>query len=82
MYFGTVKHFDHDRGYGFIVPDKGQKLPPEIVRDVFVHASTVTRCDCGPLAGGDRLQFDICAHRGRMQACELRRIDEPVRYGT
>ncbi|HZR61335.1 MAG TPA: cold shock domain-containing protein [Xanthobacteraceae bacterium] len=89
MFLGTLKRFDHERGFGFIVPDQGQDLPAQISRDVFCHAAAVERAGCGPLEPGDRLEFDVRMHRGRPEACSIRLLDDaavsdtaPVRYGA
>jgi CspA family cold shock protein len=49
---GTVKFFNHSRGFGFIAPDDGGK-------DVFVHASAVERAGLPVLDEGDKLSFEI-----------------------
>jgi cold shock protein len=49
MATGTVKHFNPDRGYGFIVPDAGGS-------DLFVHISSV---DFGVvLQEGQKVRFE------------------------
>ena len=49
---GTVKFFDHVRGFGFISPEGGDK-------DVFVHASTLERSGVPALNEGDKVSFVI-----------------------
>ena len=49
---GTVKFFNHTKGYGFISPENGGK-------DVFVHASAVERAGMPPLNEGDKVTFDV-----------------------
>ena len=56
---GTVKFFNHTRGFGFIEPEDGGK-------DVFVHASAIERAGLPPLNEGDKVTFEIeDARRGR-----------------
>jgi cold shock protein len=49
---GTVKFFNHARGFGFIAPDNGEK-------DVFVHASALERSGVTSLNEGDKVSFEI-----------------------
>ncbi|MFY0614901.1 MAG: cold-shock protein [Hyphomicrobiaceae bacterium] len=49
---GTVKFFNHTKGFGFIAPEDGSK-------DVFVHISALERAGLPPLNEGDRVSFDI-----------------------
>jgi cold shock protein len=67
MPVGTVKFFDVNKGYGFIVPDGGG-------RDVFVHLSTVERSGIGELREGQRVHFDteISRRSGKIYATSLR----------
>ena len=48
---GTVKFFNHSRGFGFITPDEGEK-------DVFVHISSVERSGLPMLDEGMRVTFE------------------------
>ena len=55
---GTVKFFNGQKGYGFIVQDQGGP-------DVFVHVSAVERAGMRSLNEGQKLSFDIEADRRR-----------------
>ncbi|KRB29938.1 cold-shock protein [Mesorhizobium sp. Root172] len=45
---GTVKWYKPEKGFGFIAPDNGEK-------DVFVHASTLTRSGLSVLVEGQKV---------------------------
>ena len=45
---GTVKFFDPERGFGFVVPDEGD-------REVFVHSSVLFRSGMTDLEPGQRV---------------------------
>jgi CspA family cold shock protein len=49
---GTVKWYNEQKGYGFVVCQDGD-------RDVFVHASTVERAGLRALAEGQRLSMKV-----------------------
>lgn len=49
---GTVKFFNHTRGFGFITPEDGSK-------DVFLHASALERSGTPPVNEGDKVSFEI-----------------------
>ena len=49
---GTVKFFNHSRGFGFITPDDGGK-------DVFVHATALERAGISAINEGDKVSFEI-----------------------
>jgi CspA family cold shock protein len=56
MATGTVKFFNSQKGFGFIVQDGGGP-------DVFVHISAVERAGMSNLNEGPKLSFDIEADR-------------------
>lgn len=49
---GTVKFFNHARGFGFITPEDGSK-------DVFVHITALERSGVPSIDEGDKVTFDI-----------------------
>jgi len=53
---GTVKFFNMNKGFGFIVPDKGE-------RDIFVHISAVEQSGLPMLDEGMRVSFETEADR-------------------
>jgi cold shock protein len=63
---GTVKFFNAQKGYGFIVQDGGGP-------DVFVHISAVERAGMRTLVEGQKVTFDIEADRrsGKSAAANL-----------
>jgi CspA family cold shock protein len=48
---GTVKFFNHAKGFGFITPDDGEK-------DVFVHISAVQASGLPGLEDGQKVSFE------------------------
>jgi len=66
MATGTVKFFNTQKGYGFIVQDNGGP-------DIFVHISAVERADMHNLNEGQKLSFDVQAdpRSGKSAAANL-----------
>jgi CspA family cold shock protein len=66
MATGTVKFFNAQKGYGFIVQDNGGP-------DVFVHISAVERAGMQSLNEGQKVSFDVEADRrsGKSAAANL-----------
>ena len=66
---GTVKFFNAQKGFGFIVQDGGGP-------DVFVHISAVERAGMSNLNEGQKLSFDIEADRrsGKSAATNLQAV--------
>ena len=51
MNTGTVKFYNSQKGFGFILPDDGGK-------DVFVHATALERAGIFSLSEGQKVSFD------------------------
>ncbi|MFD2238352.1 cold-shock protein [Aureimonas populi] len=70
MATGTVKWFNHDKGYGFIAPDGGGS-------DAFVHISAVERSGLSGLTDGQKVSFELVQDRrsGKMSADNLKALD-------
>jgi CspA family cold shock protein len=66
MATGTVKFFNAQKGFGFIVQDGGGP-------DVFVHISAVERAGMSNLVEGQKLSFDIenDPRKGKSSAANL-----------
>ena len=66
---GTVKWFNSQKGFGFIVPDAGGK-------DVFVHISAVEKAGLRTLNEGQKIEYELQENRGRTAAANLKVLDE------
>ncbi len=69
MATGTVKFFNTERGYGFIVVEGGGP-------DVFLHVSAVEAAGIGSISEGDRLSFDAVMdeRKGKTNAQNIKRL--------
>jgi cold shock protein len=69
MATGTVKFFNAQKCFGFIVQDGGGP-------DVFVHISAVERAGMSNLNEGQKLSFDVVADRknGKSAADNLQAV--------
>ena len=69
MATGTVKFFNAQKGFGFIVQDRGGP-------DVFVHTSAVERAGMRNLNEGQKLSFDVQAdpRSGKSAAANLQAV--------
>ena len=52
MATGTVKWFNMRKGYGFIVPEEGEK-------DVFVHITAVQDAGLEALEEGQKIEYEL-----------------------
>ena len=68
---GTVKFFNGQKGFGFIVRDDGGE-------DVFVHISAVEQAGLTGLAEGQPLGFTLVDRGGRVSATDLKIEGEPM----
>ena len=64
MSTGTVKWFNHEKGYGFIKPDDGGK-------DVFVHTSALQEANINNLSDGQKVSYEVTEDRGKEAASNL-----------
>src|SRR3546814_7092397 len=62
---GTVKFFNQQKGFGFVVREDGGE-------DVFVHISAVEAAGLTGLAEGQPLEFTLSERNGRVSAIELK----------
>jgi len=67
MATGTVKFFNHAKGFGFIQPEDGDK-------DVFVHKSAVERAGMDTLTEGQRVSYEVVIERGKSAADKLQSV--------
>ena len=68
VFFGTVQFFSNQLGYGFILPDNGDK-------DIFVHWSDIAQDGFKTLKKGSRVSFEIGKNlRGQDKACSVKEI--------
>ena len=68
---GTVKFFNSQKGFGFVVRDDGGE-------DVFVHISAVEQAGLTGLAEGQPLNFTLVDRGGRISATDLKIDGEPM----
>ncbi len=68
---GTVKFFNAQKGFGFVVREDGGE-------DVFVHISAVEAAGYTGLADGQPLEFTLTERNGRISATELKIEGEPL----
>lgn len=61
---GTVKWFNNQKGYGFIVSEDGQ--------DVFVHYSGIVADGYKKLDEGQEVTYDLITVEGKQQAINVK----------
>jgi CspA family cold shock protein len=69
MPIGTVKFFNEQKGFGFIVVDGGGP-------DVFVHISALEQSGINSLSEGQKVSFDskMDPKKGKPNAINLKRV--------
>ena len=69
MATGTVKFFNHNRGYGFIEPAEGGP-------DVFVHVTAVERSGLAEIREGQKLSYEVetDSRSGKSAATNLQQV--------
>lgn len=65
MLLGTVKWFNSDKGYGFIIPQTGSK-------DVFFHVTQLEKIGLKRLNDGQQIGYEIYEDRGRLAAGNIK----------
>ena len=65
---GTVKMYKADKGFGFVGQDDGGK-------DVFVHASALTRAGLSGLAEGQRVRMQVGQGQKGLEARSIELLD-------
>jgi cold shock CspA family protein len=65
---GTVKMYKADKGFGFVGPDDGGK-------DVFVHATALTRAGLSGLAEGQRVRMQVGQGKKGLEAQTIELMD-------
>ena len=63
---GTVKRFNQEKGYGFIIPDGGGE-------DLFVHYSSIEGSGFRSLEEGERVSYEVGQGRKGVQAQKVRK---------
>ncbi|CDX56756.1 putative TRANSCRIPTION REGULATOR COLD SHOCK PROTEIN [Mesorhizobium plurifarium] len=62
---GTVKFYNPERGFGFIAPESGEK-------DIFVHASVLTRSGLAALVEGQKVFVECAEGKRSLEAKRIR----------
>ena len=65
---GAVKWFSAEKGYGFIVRDRGD--------DIFVHHSQIAQSGYRRLQEGQRVEYSVVQSDKGLQAQEVRVIEQ------
>jgi cold shock protein len=64
---GTVKWFNDDKGYGFIIPDEGGN-------DLFVHHSGIAGNGFKSLEEGNKVSYEATQGQKGMQANNVSKV--------
>ena len=64
MATGTVKWFNKTKGFGFIIPDNGDK-------DVFVHITAVVESGLTELVEGQKVNFELIEEPKGLKATNI-----------
>ena len=68
MAAGTVKWFNKTKGFGFIVPDEGEK-------DVFVHNTTILESGLQELNEGQKVSYQPIEEIKGLKATDISAIE-------
>ena len=64
---GTVKRFNREKGYGFIIPDEGGE-------DLFVHYSEIAGGGFRSLEEGEKVSYEVGQGRKGPQAQNVSKV--------
>ena len=67
MATGTVKWFNKTKGFGFIIPDDGDK-------DVFVHITAVVESGLNELVEGQKVSFESIEEPKGLKATNISQL--------
>tara|TARA_B100000427_G_scaffold134699_1_gene111970 strand:+ start:337 stop:558 length:222 start_codon:yes stop_codon:yes gene_type:complete len=67
MATGTVKWFNKTKGFGFIIPDDGDK-------DVFVHITAVAESGLNELVEGQKVSFESIEEPKGLKATNISQL--------
>ena len=69
MATGTVKWFNKTKGFGFIIPDDGDK-------DVFVHITAVAESGLNELVEGQKVSFESIEEPKGLKATNISELPD------
>ncbi len=64
MATGTVKWFNPTKGYGFIIPEDGEK-------DIFVHITAVMTAGLQGLTEGQKVNYEVAEEPKGLKAVDI-----------
>lgn len=68
---GTVKFFNAQKGFGFVVRDDGGE-------DVFLHISAVEGAGLSDIAENQPIEFNLTERNGRVSATDIQLLGDPL----
>ena len=68
MATGTVKWFNPTKGYGFIIPEDGD-------RDIFVHITAVMTAGLQSLTEGQKVNYEVAEEPKGLKAVDIALAD-------
>lgn len=71
MKTGTVKWFNDQKGYGFIIQDDDAERRENEGKDLFVHQRHIVMEGFRTLAEGQKVSYDTQMVEGRLQAVNV-----------